>query len=166
MVGGFLENLMGIKRDCGLCTFAQSILPGFNEFCASLVSICLCFGFAGLLISENIHILRSHFQSIPLALLAHQRQGSLMANKKNNKRAALGPASASVTNAKAILPPDPIANQKGKKQETILASASVTNAKATLPPETIAAITSHPIRGYSNGIHSLMIWILLRKNMF
>jgi len=60
-----------------------------------------------------------------------------MANKKNNKRAALG-----------------------------LASASVTNAKATLPPETIAAITSHPIRGYSNGIHSLMIWILLRKNMF
>ena len=109
MVGGFLENLMGIKRDCGLCTFAQSILPGFNEFCASLVSICLCFGFAGLLISENIHILRSHFQSIPLALLAHQRQGSLMANKKNNKRAALGPASASVTNAKATLPPETIA---------------------------------------------------------
>ena len=79
-----------------------------------------------------------HIQSISLELLAHQRQGSLMAYKKGKKRAALSPASASVINAKAIVPLDPITNQKGKKRAIILASVSVTNAKATVCLDPIA----------------------------
>lgn len=123
MIGWFLNNLMGIKRDCGLCTFAQSILPGFNEFGASLVSICLYFGFTGLLIPENILILRTHFQfDSPRTPRTRTSRISHGQQKEEQKR-ALGPA-----------------------------SASVTNAKATLPPETIAAITSHPMRTYGRKL--------------
>jgi hypothetical protein len=158
MIGWFLENLMRIKRDYGLCIFAQSILPGFNEFCANLISICLYFDFTDLLIPENMHILRTDFQSISLALLAHQYQGSLMVNKKNNKRAALGPISASVINAKTTLSPDPIANQN-KKRDTLPISASVINAKAILSPETITTITSLPMRTYGRKLaHRVQQW--------
>ena len=55
MIGWFLENLMRIQREYGLCIFAQSILPGFNKFCAGLVFICLYFSFARGFIDTREH---------------------------------------------------------------------------------------------------------------
>ena len=86
------------------------------------MSIYLCLGFARMFVDTTVYILRIHIQSIPLVLLAHQRQSYLMAN------------------------------EKGKKRATIPLSISIINAKATLTPETIAAIAFHPLKTYERKL--------------